>query len=213
MKNILLYVFIIFGFSISAQNSTQKQDFRDSFVGTYQRINNPCIGPGPQDYIVTKHPTALDSLYIIDGMMQHPSPDPWLWRIKINSDSTWFGMSYYFGDFKRTDTILVFYGPVVCGVMETIYAKKIISYVDNQNINNQIQIYPNPATNLINVLLSGNTSKAMVTLFNLQGIKIKIGAINGEQGVIDVTNLPPGMYLLKAESEQGVVTKKIIIQH
>jgi hypothetical protein len=79
--------------------------------------------------------------------------------------------------------------------------------------NKSLIIYPNPVINTIYFSLQQNTNSLFLLLTDLQGRIIKTGLIKGLQDKMDVSELPQGMYLLKAGNEQGVVSKKIIIQH
>ena len=74
--------------------------------------------------------------------------------------------------------------------------------------NSTINIYPNPATNFINIDVSGNL-KYRANVYNTEG-KLIISTTN--QSVIDIQTLPQGMYLLEIKdlrSNQKIVEKII----
>ncbi|MFT5265384.1 MAG: hypothetical protein ACI9XO_002780 [Paraglaciecola sp.] len=62
--------------------------------------------------------------------------------------------------------------------------------------NSTINIYPNPAIDIINIEVSGNL-KYTANLYNLEG-KLNVSTTN--QGKIEIQNLPAGVYLLEIES-------------
>jgi hypothetical protein len=74
--------------------------------------------------------------------------------------------------------------------------------------NSKINIYPNPALDIININVSDGI-KYEVTIFDLQGRKM----INTtKQSLIDLRSLPQGVFLLKIQdpSSGQKITKKII---
>jgi hypothetical protein len=61
---------------------------------------------------------------------------------------------------------------------------------------NSIMVYPNPVSSVLFIKHASNITFDTITLFDVSGKLILIQALNNSQ--IDVTNLPSGMYLLKA---------------
>jgi len=89
---------------------------------------------------------------------------------------------------------------------------KITFEEDNVDIpalqnNAEISLYPNPATDYITV--GSSVDILSWTLFALNGKALK-SAVSASQ--IQVFDLPAGFYLLKIETAEGVITKKIIKQ-
>ncbi len=80
--------------------------------------------------------------------------------------------------------------------------------LNSNNYTNDISInlYPNPASQTIRLSSSGKIS--LVEIYNLQGQKIH----SGTEQVIDVTSFNTGIYYLKAKTNLGVVTKKVVIE-
>ena len=77
----------------------------------------------------------------------------------------------------------------------------------NQFTNNtQIKIYPNPANNKI---IIDATDVVGVKLIDVLGNQI----LSTNQKNIDVSNISNGVYFLNIKTNQGLATKKIIIQH
>jgi len=77
-----------------------------------------------------------------------------------------------------------------------------------------IEAYPNPATDYVIIKLDGLTkTPTAIGLFNLEGKPVftfrKEDLFNQKQLIIPMTDLHGGMYLLKVESEDGIVVKKI----
>lgn len=69
------------------------------------------------------------------------------------------------------------------------------------NTNHIISLYPNPATNSIHIQSPTNTSQKRLHILNYTGALIKeINNFTGNE--IDVSYLPPGIYMLKYTDEQ-----------
>jgi hypothetical protein len=77
-----------------------------------------------------------------------------------------------------------------------------------QNSNHTIKIYPNPVTDILNIV--SDIVPQNVDLYNLQGERI-IGVSNSID--LDVSNIPKGMYIAKVElSKNDIKTLSIIKQ-
>jgi hypothetical protein len=68
-----------------------------------------------------------------------------------------------------------------------------------------IEIYPNPATSLLNV--SSKEKILSAYIYDWAGIRTEVKV---SDGTIDVKNLPVGSYILGIKTENGFATKKFI---
>jgi hypothetical protein len=73
---------------------------------------------------------------------------------------------------------------------------------------NKFSIYPNPASNYINLKNIDNNSNYTVSIFDLFGKKIIYNLINPEY--INISNLPKGQYLLRIKSEKGITNERLL---
>ena len=73
---------------------------------------------------------------------------------------------------------------------------------------NKFSIYPNPASNHINLKNIDNSSNYTVSIFDLFGKKIIYNLINPEY--INISNLPKGQYLLRIKSEKGITNERLL---
>jgi len=71
----------------------------------------------------------------------------------------------------------------------------------------EISIYPNPASEYINIATNQNLNK--FELFDLLGKQVLSAK---ETKRIKITHLPAGLYVLKVHAEKGTLTKKIVIE-
>jgi hypothetical protein len=88
-------------------------------------------------------------------------------------------------------------------------------YIYNSSTNNiqehnlnSISIFPNPANSQFTIT---NTENATICLYNTLGQKVKQVTSTEENTLIQTDNLPAGIYVLKVEKENAVVTRKIEI--
>ena len=74
-------------------------------------------------------------------------------------------------------------------------------------MNNNITIYPNPVIDIINL----NTSLTIlkVEIYDVLGKRLNFIKLNNRK--IDMSNVNRGIYVLKIKTENGIITKKIIL--
>jgi OmpA-OmpF porin, OOP family len=82
----------------------------------------------------------------------------------------------------------------------------------NQFANNtQLNIYPNPAHDLLTVECKAENSELRIT--DVMSNEIKKQKIKDKKEVIDISEIQIGVYFVSVQTLLGVSTKKIIIQH
>lgn len=94
------------------------------------------------------------------------------------------------------DTTLFFTVPFTTGINDSdSYKEKNVS------------IYPNPAKDKIEVQTLNNSQ---IDVFNIQGQKIESTYCTDNIIIIDLLNLPRGVYVIKSHSDKGTITRKFI---
>jgi polyhydroxybutyrate depolymerase len=73
--------------------------------------------------------------------------------------------------------------------------------------NENIRVFPNPASTLLYIEGSMELEIQDVALYSALGVSLKTIYTNGG---IDITNLSKGVYLLKVKTSKGTQTKKIV---
>jgi hypothetical protein len=82
-----------------------------------------------------------------------------------------------------------------------------ISYA---SASNAIRVYPNPVSNSLNLeLLESANDFEHYQIFNTSGAIIKTASITGSTQQIDVSDLPPGAYILQVAGQSSVVKRFI----
>jgi len=75
----------------------------------------------------------------------------------------------------------------------------------------EILLYPNPVNNYLKIESKNETLK-MVTIYDLRGSMVRSERISGISAEISTDNLPAGNYIIKVQTENRVITKRIIKQ-
>jgi hypothetical protein len=84
-----------------------------------------------------------------------------------------------------------------------------ISSVENNNV---VNVYPNPATNVINIDLQRVIGKADVAITDIQGRTLIQSTYEGQHNiVIPVDMLTAGVYFVKIASKDANITEKVVI--
>lgn len=78
--------------------------------------------------------------------------------------------------------------------------------VEKENSKLDKTVYPNPAKESLRI---NAPAKSTITLFNLQGETVQTGR---DTNILNVASLPPGVYLLRVVSENGVTVKRVIVE-
>lgn len=74
------------------------------------------------------------------------------------------------------------------------------------------KVYPNPSTGILNVLFSDAQETHQVKLLNMQGAVVKhLKVTRDSRAVMNVTNIPAGVYVLEVRNQKSVETRKIIV--
>ncbi|MFK5878807.1 MAG: T9SS type A sorting domain-containing protein [Flavobacteriaceae bacterium] len=79
-----------------------------------------------------------------------------------------------------------------------------------ENDISKIKIYPNPTSNLINIILPNSSANATVNIYDLLGKQLLTQQLTQLQNSIELTHLQSGIYYLKIEFDNKTTTKTII---
>ena len=89
----------------------------------------------------------------------------------------------------------------------------VLSAKDIANKNQQIKVYPNPASTSINIhLIDFEDLILKIEIFNTLGQKIQTINANSNSIEINLEELPSGLYVLKANTKKDYIIVKQIIK-
>jgi len=77
--------------------------------------------------------------------------------------------------------------------------------------NEQINIYPNPATNSLQVSFAGNIENSTLVITDMMGNTVKQLAVSSKQVSINVSDLNEGVYTISISHTTGVINKRVVI--
>lgn len=82
--------------------------------------------------------------------------------------------------------------------------------ISEKDLAKSINVFPNPSTGKIN-LVSAIANVEAISVYNAIGEIVFEDKKTSLKNELDLTTLPNGVYILKAKTEAGIVTKKITI--
>ncbi|HNR19152.1 MAG TPA: T9SS type A sorting domain-containing protein [Bacteroidia bacterium] len=95
-------------------------------------------------------------------------------------------------------------------VTDTVFCSSILSSVPESSNNNFFSVYPNPATNEINISFKENSiSNAKYIFYNARGEVILNGTLSPKQSIL-INELSKGIYYLKIITKDFSVVKKVV---
>lgn len=83
-----------------------------------------------------------------------------------------------------------------------------LSARDNQKLD--FAVYPNPATNVVNIQLPNGTFSGVASLFDLSGRLISTHNLSRQKNQVNLSSVATGIYFVRIDSENGIGTKRII---
>lgn len=82
--------------------------------------------------------------------------------------------------------------------------------INNPDIAKHFSIYPNPATNFLNI--KGDIDIINLNLVNTSGKIVLESMVNDNEYSVNISEVPAGLYMLRLTTKVGVVTSKISIK-
>ena len=104
--------------------------------------------------------------------------------------------------------------PGVNSIMYFTLAKSDLTIVKQQNLTNNVSLYPNPVANYMDVTLPVNKlTNVTMNIFNTVGALVDSKELvfsKNESVRVNISDLNKGMYVVKFETAEGTYTKKIV---
>jgi photosystem II stability/assembly factor-like uncharacterized protein len=93
------------------------------------------------------------------------------------------------------------------GLNGVIMKYSVSTDIQEQDLVSNFRVYPNPATNNIKIIIP---EKAIIEIQNLEGQIIKRLKITDNKTNIDISDFASGVYIIRAQTDNGMTTKKFI---
>jgi PKD repeat protein len=191
------------------------------FISTWSATSNGNTSTATQVVIVSGPPTAIiwDSVtqndYILlfkDESLNFPTTRYWSFGDGSHSTAASYS-KHYLTDGTKMVTLLVTnqYG----SSSDTVYIDVTNVGINEIELSNKINVYPNPSNGIITVQMADDIAKgAKVSVFNILGqntnnnMEIKPNVTITE---LNLSHLETGAYMLKIETPAGTAIKPIVI--
>ncbi|HNP33173.1 MAG TPA: T9SS type A sorting domain-containing protein [Flavobacterium sp.] len=81
---------------------------------------------------------------------------------------------------------------------------------NNEYLASKLNVYPNPAKNVINFSNDVNAVVSRIEMTDLNGRVVKTESVNATSGQVSISDLSTGVYMMKIITDQGLAVKKIV---
>jgi hypothetical protein len=84
--------------------------------------------------------------------------------------------------------------------------------VEEIALEDQLNVYPNPVTDVLNVQWNNTNETANLSIRDLSGRLVLSERVANGNAVLDLSNLSSGNYILELQTEEGTLRKQVIKQ-
>ena len=185
-----------------------------NMVGNVTEVNSEIVPQAHSSHVRTENWTPLKGPLLITSCSAKSGNNGY------NLSYTWNGISGYATNFSWSGKIYTFDYVTPTGTTTTTYNNGFFQCtVPNLGINEfafndkNISVYPNPATDVLNVKVNNGVSENDVQSISIYGIKGElISKTLHYKENIDIKNLSKGTYLVKIQFPNYLVTKKVLVK-
>ena len=96
-------------------------------------------------------------------------------------------------------------------IATAVIIRDIVAEESKINPENPVQVYPNPVTDQLIIDL-GDLNGNTLEIYNLLGQPMKKNVLKGQIATVDVNDIPPGIYLLRINTSDGIIIKQIHVE-
>ncbi len=187
----------------TAVSGTFSGDF-DTSVDAYGTLNLNDFGLGSYNGSVTRLKTELDITLLAFGVL----------NIGTVTQTSYFYYDDTDGNLVfRSSTNVIDINALGTVINETIRLyeaqdRSTLNINDSLLASNEIKLYPNPTTNILNIKSSDRTTITSIQIIDLNG-RVVLNRLNHTES-IDVSHLHSGLYIVNFETSKGYITKRFI---
>lgn len=106
-----------------------------------------------------------------------------------------------------------FFARYVCNeALVCSYGPTITSVMDVEQVQNMISVYPNPATNLAEIILHEYRNGSELSMYDMHGKLILSQTVTSSKITIPRNNLPAGIYFVKVSDGEKTQTAKLVFE-
>ncbi|MEO6883787.1 MAG: T9SS type A sorting domain-containing protein [Bacteroidia bacterium] len=179
----------VINYSPQISNDTAHNPLTDKV--NWMKVNGSFVAVGGEQYIV------------IGNFVDDAHVDTVFVNSSASSSNNWTNAYYYIDD--------------VIVSTDSIYADSLFTGVNEiKPVKVSVKVYPNPATNLLNVAVDMQQLKSgSICLYNTTGQAVECEELSGNITTLSTNNLTSGLYYYRITDGEGNLVKadKIIILH
>ena len=117
--------------------------------------------------------------------------------------------------FKRADnnaTLKTFNANFGTSVIQYFTVGGVLSVDESEATAPQLDLFPNPATDQLNIRATGITGTVWMQIIDINGKQVRVEQVTLQNGTVtrDISGLANGVYLLRLVNEKGAVKKKFV---
>jgi len=103
---------------------------------------------------------------------------------------------------------------IIDEILFTEGSDTVLSVSENKILDKQLQVFPNPNNGTFTLSYTGNAALEQISVFDVTGKLIKSETLKGfnKKQSFDFTNLAKGMYFIKVQTANALVSKRVIIE-
>ena len=131
----------------------------------------------------------------------------------MGSLNTYFGL----GEDTNITTLTVYWPSGTVDVFNNVSVNQTLEITEGQTLSSEIYsldeitVFPNPADDYITVKSNHNLDDAIISMFDLNGRRVLNYKNESDDGIINISGLSAGEYVLRIiTSDQDIYSKKII---
>lgn len=84
--------------------------------------------------------------------------------------------------------------------------------IEEYLLSQSVSIAPNPAKDILNIQAKNDNQIEAISIYNLTGQLLIEKSVNEKQTQIDIATLSGGMYIVKIQTQFGLIAKEIVVQ-
>ncbi|RMA57117.1 T9SS type A sorting domain-containing protein [Ulvibacter antarcticus] len=103
--------------------------------------------------------------------------------------------------------VAIFNNAAGCNSVPEVEAQCDLTIAD-VDLSKQLSVFPNPASEMLFISASEGITVKKATIYSLLGAELMVTS----EDSVDVSNLSEGIYIIKINTNQGTITKKVLIE-
>lgn len=116
--------------------------------------------------------------------------------------------------FTTTDVVVNGFGApyTMSDVSKITFGADLTIGINEELLNSSVVAYPNPTSGVITLNITDNTQGTVVNIYNVAGSLVSTSTYNGNvvNEKIDLSSFDNGIYMMIINSNNNVITKKIV---